>query len=151
MKKFFKRFWWLILLLLAAIFATKKIIFHVMKKEHGLVGGARAACIINRIQPRFIEVSNKIFKEYFDKYNVNLLDRASSFYRCPDYNTKVGGVPNSSHVKGLAGDLKLNRKEAEQFIAIAKRHGVRRFLFKSRPQHLHYDIDGSKPAVESFS
>jgi|TARA_R110002111_G_C5779807_1_gene353306 zinc D-Ala-D-Ala carboxypeptidase len=53
--------------------------------------------------------------QLMDPYFLQLLDKArthaqipfkiSSGYRTKEHNKKVGGVPNSSHLKGLAADI----------------------------------------------
>jgi uncharacterized protein YcbK (DUF882 family) len=42
-------------------------------------------------------------------------------YRCPEHNQKVGGVPNSEHVLGLAADIKIKgMTPAEMYAAALK-------------------------------
>lgn len=46
----------------------------------------------------------------------------SCAYRCPEHNAEVGGVPNSSHVRGLAADLIANeRVSVEQLARICEK------------------------------
>ena len=62
---------------------------------------------------------SKYFKEIEKNMDVNFLaklDEAREFagipfiinsaYRSPEHNAKIGGSPNSSHLKGLAVDIK---------------------------------------------
>ena len=62
---------------------------------------------------------SKYFKEIEENMDVDFLaklDEAREFagipfiinsaYRSPEHNAKIGGKPNSSHIKGLAVDIK---------------------------------------------
>ena len=85
---------------------------------------------------------------------VQMLDRAREYagvpfvitsgFRSPDHNAAVGGVPESSHTKGLAVDLRCETSENRYrvltgLIAIGfKRIGI-------YEKHIHCDIDALKP------
>ena len=56
-------------------------------------------CGKNEIQQALINLVQKIR----DKLGVPV--RINSGYRCPKHNAEVGGVKNSTHVRGLASDL----------------------------------------------
>jgi len=49
----------------------------------------------------------------------------SSAYRCPTYNTKIGGASSSYHMQGRAVDIALNHDQAWQLIAAAPKFGFR--------------------------
>lgn len=57
--------------------------------------------------------------------------KVNAWYRTPEYNKKVGGVPNSSHLRGVATDISMQGLSQEKFIKYAKKwkelckeHGV---------------------------
>ena len=57
--------------------------------------------------------------------------KVNSWYRTPEYNKKKGGVPNSSHLRGVATDISMQGLSQEKFIKYAKKwkelckeHGV---------------------------
>ncbi len=49
--------------------------------------------------------------------------RLSSAYRCPSWNQKVGGHPNSSHMEGLAVDILCSGEKALAIVESAIRLG----------------------------
>ena len=69
-------------------------------------------------------------------------------YRSPEYNAKVGGVPNSAHVRGVGTDLDYTTKEEKEEIMKAldqvgfTRYGVRT---GSSGSSIHVDSDETKP------
>jgi len=68
----------------------------------------------------------------------------SSGYRTEEENTKVGGVKNSSHVKGMAVDIKVaNNQERGRIVKALLTAGIKRIgIYKA---HIHADIDNEKP------
>lgn len=84
---------------------------------------------------------------------VGYLDRArelsgvpfvvTSGYRCEKHNEEVGGVPGSSHTKGLAADIAVPNNEVRYWVLEAlftvgfKRIGV-------GDEFVHVDIDDTK-------
>lgn len=68
----------------------------------------------------------------------------TSGYRCPKHNEDVGGVPNSSHTRGYAADIKVNgsrdRFAVVQGLVIA---GFNRIGVSSG--FVHADIDPDSP------
>ncbi len=73
---------------------------------------------------------SKYFKEIEENMNVDflaLLDEArelagipfkiTSAYRTKEHNAKIGGVANSSHIKGLAVDISINSSR-QRFIVL---------------------------------
>lgn len=69
----------------------------------------------------------------------------TSALRCPVHNRNEGGLPSSSHLKGLAVDIKADSSQTRQKILSAlisagfDRIGIARSF-------IHVDIDSSKPA-----
>lgn len=64
--------------------------------------------------------------------------------RTPDHNKAVGGVDNSSHVKGLAVDLRVPNSEARfKMVNALLLAGFKRIGMYS--SHLHCDIDEDLP------
>jgi zinc D-Ala-D-Ala carboxypeptidase len=64
--------------------------------------------------------------------------------RTPEQNAAAGGVPDSSHVRGLAVDIQapVGKSEREKLIWALGRVGFRRVGLYDR--HAHCDIDESK-------
>lgn len=71
-------------------------------------------------------------------------------YRTQEHNAEIGGVADSAHTKGMAGDFKapkdpfMREKMAWAFGAA----GFRRV--ESAPGHFHVDTDSSKPSPAFF-
>ena len=57
-------------------------------------------CGKNEIQQVLIDLVQKIRDKLGAPIHIN------SGYRCPKHNAEVGGVKNSTHVRGLAADLR---------------------------------------------
>ena len=69
--------------------------------------------------------------------------RISSGYRPEEANLKAGGVKNSSHLKGLAVDIKVkNSRERYKLLFILMNYFHRIGVAKS---FIHVDIDEDKP------
>jgi len=69
--------------------------------------------------------------------------RISSGYRTEEANLKAGGVKNSSHLKGLAVDIKVkNSRERYKLLFILMKYFHRIGVAKS---FIHVDIDEDKP------
>lgn len=109
-------------------------------------GGIQKYCTINKIQTGFLNVLNKINREYEEKYNIDLSTRINSAFRCLEYNRLIGSMDTSTHIKGGAVDLGITKKEALNFIPIAKKYNIKRFIYHN--DHLHVDNDPDKKAVE---
>ena len=82
-----------------------------------------------------IHLLNKVRKEYGKPMIIN------SGYRCEKHNKKIGGSPNSAHMRGLAVDIKCNNS-TDRYILLPllaetfKRVGV-------YDSWIHVDIDES--------
>lgn len=67
----------------------------------------------------------------------------TSLYRSPEHNSAVGGVPNSQHMKGTAGDFVVPPQAKPQFIAEAKARGYEAI---DEGDHVHLELPTFKPA-----
>ncbi len=88
-----------------------------------------------------------IFLDKLDKargiYNAPII--INSGYRTIAHNKAVGGSPTSSHLKGLAADLRCTSSlDRYRLISALLAVGIYRFGIDST--FIHCDIDSSKPA-----
>ena len=69
----------------------------------------------------------------------------TSGYRCSLHNSKIGGVPDSAHVKGLAADIKVTTSR-QRFLVVkaALEVGFKRIGLANN--FIHLDIDEDKPS-----
>ena len=75
----------------------------------------------------------------------------TSGYRSPEYNAKVGGVANSSHIKGLAADISAITNDMRFEIAkSAIRNGITRIGWGNTFIHLDVDKDKSQEVVWGY-
>lgn len=92
-------------------------------------------------------------KKYMSEEFIRKLDRVresvgfpliiNSGYRSPDYNSQVGGVKNSSHIKGLAVDISAITYGMKNDIAKAAiNEGITRIGWGN--SFIHLDIDDNK-------
>ena len=67
----------------------------------------------------------------------------TSGYRCPRHNAEIGGVPDSSHMKGIAADIRI-RSNRERFLILngLMYAGFRRIGVKHT--YIHVDMDPDK-------
>ncbi len=63
----------------------------------------------------------------------------NSAYRSPDYNTRIGGVPNSKHKKALAFDVNMSNHDPATFEAAARAAGFTGFGFYKDSNFVHID------------
>ena len=69
----------------------------------------------------------------------------TSAYRCRVHNKRVGGVPNSAHVRGYAVDIKCtNSLERQRILEFLLGRGVKRIGIHLR--FIHFDLDPEKPS-----
>ena len=77
----------------------------------------------------------------------NTLERPvyiTSGYRCFEYNQKVGGVPNSYHLIGLAADIKVKDISLIDLLEICEEIGFPGIGFYEKKNFLHLDVRSTK-------
>jgi len=50
--------------------------------------------------------------------------KLTNAYRCPEHNTKVGGVSSSQHIKGLAADIQIKNLKPSEVADVIEREMV---------------------------
>jgi zinc D-Ala-D-Ala carboxypeptidase len=63
-----------------------------------------------------------------------------SAYRSPEHNRKVGGAPNSYHLKGCAFDIRMDNHHPWEFELAAKAAGFRGFGYYAKTGFMHIDM-----------
>ena len=103
----------------------------------------KCGCGFSDVDINLIGILNQMREE------INQLIIINSGCRCEEHNKKVGGSKNSSHVKGLALDIKvLNSRYRYLIIVAAINAGINRIGIHSN--FIHIDIDKDKPEEVIF-
>lgn len=75
--------------------------------------------------------------------NLQIDLKVTSGVRDHSDNVRVGGAENSSHLRGLAVDVRMPRNGWRPLVAFLQSKGVKRIgIYK---HHIHFDVDDSKP------
>ena len=104
----------------------------------------------------FKEIEYKMDKDFLSK-----LDKAreyakipfviNSAYRSPEHNAKIGGSPNSSHIKGLAVDIRTTDSRTRYRVLEALIHvGFNRIGIADTFIHVDDDKDKSSNVVWTY-
>lgn len=64
-------------------------------------GGQYRKCYTTLVYRKLLESLERLRTHYYSKTGLLII----SGYRCPIYNTKVGGAPQSYHTQGMAADI----------------------------------------------
>lgn len=73
----------------------------------------------------------------------------SSWYRCANHNDRVGGVPNSLHLRGLAVDIpKRSNYQLESLVRLFRHKGFEVIEFQT---YYHMELDHAKRQKELFT
>lgn len=101
----------------------------------GLLGGGASQVLDQEYQgaldPQAIQSQYKGFASQFPGTQI------SSLTRTPERNKQVGGVPNSQHVRGTAGDFVVPQAVRADFIANARKNG---FEAIDEGDHVHVEL-----------
>ena len=72
--------------------------------------------------------------------------RVTSGFRCPRHNHKVGGKPDSAHLRGLAADIAAGNSDTRARILFALiKAGFQRIGIDFKRGFIHVDDDPEKP------
>lgn len=107
---------------------------------------------------------SRYFKEIEENMNadfLNKLDEAreianipfiiNSAYRSPEHNAKIGGKPNSSHIKGLAVDIKCTDSRTRFIVLNALINaGFNRIGIADTFIHVDLDLDKSSKVIWTY-
>ena len=89
-----------------------------------------------------------IFSSIFLKY---LLIIINSAYRSPEHNAKIGGKPNSSHIKGLAVDISVTDSRTRFIVLNALINaGFNRIGIADTFIHVDLDLDKSSKVIWTY-
>jgi zinc D-Ala-D-Ala carboxypeptidase len=94
-------------------------------------------CGVNKIKDELIEKLDKAREIARVPFVI------TSGFRCPKHNKEIGGSPTSSHLKGLAADIKTtNSKERFKILDSLLKVGFKRVGIGE--EFIHADIDEDK-------
>lgn len=99
----------------------------------------------DRLVPNVLELAQNL-QVLRDEICVPIVPKSG--YRTPSWNKKVGGKPNSFHMKGMAADLSIKSMTPKQLYAIIekliKAGKMKQGGLGLYPGFVHYDIRGYK-------
>lgn len=94
---------------------------------------------------RFVEALDELRKAWGKPIKIN------SGFRTKEHNAKVGGKPNSAHLRGLAADCQTNGlQDAIRFALFAASSGFTRIGVDLKGKYVHIDTDASLPSAVWF-
>lgn len=86
-----------------------------------------------------VDILQQIRNHFGKPVNIN------SGYRCAEHNAKVGGDPNSSHMQGMAADIRVEGIAPREVAKFAERIGVKRIgLYEGKEGEFCHIGSGSK-------
>tara|TARA_R110001592_G_scaffold270403_1_gene536860 strand:- start:386 stop:745 length:360 start_codon:yes stop_codon:yes gene_type:complete len=98
-----------------------------------------------KVSDELISMLDVARKKYGKSISIN------SGYRTPDHNAKVGGTPNSSHLKGLAADIKcVNSTDRFRLEGILREVGFKRIGIGETFIHIDIDKDKSQNVLWTY-
>ena len=95
--------------------------------------------------PNSGELMDAKFLQMLDnaRAKANVPFRITSGYRSEEHNKKVGGVQNSSHLRGYAADISITKETGMQILSALIEAGFRRVGIAKT--FIHIDNDPEKP------
>ena len=98
-----------------------------------------------KVSDELISMLDVARKKYGKSISIN------SGYRTPEHNAKVGGTPNSSHLKGLAADIKcVNSTDRFRLEGILREVGFKRIGIGETFIHIDIDKDKSQNVLWTY-
>jgi len=98
-----------------------------------------------KVSNELISMLDVARKKYGKSISIN------SGYRTRDHNAKVGGTPNSSHLKGLAADIKcVNSTDRFKLEGILREVGFKRIGIGETFIHIDIDKDKSQNVLWTY-
>lgn len=77
-------------------------------------------CKTVTVDTELVDILQRIRDHFRKPVNIN------SGYRCKEHNAEVGGDPNSSHMQGMAADIRVRGVEPREVAKFAESIGVKR-------------------------
>lgn len=109
--------------------------YHFSRKEFECKGGE---CEFSTVDAELILVLESVRA----RFNVPVF--ITSGVRCPDYNKKVGGSPNSMHLQGKAADIVVKGVDPQEVYDYLDRSYPDRYGIGNYDDFTHVDVRGNK-------
>lgn len=102
----------------------------------------RCGCGGNNMQPKFLQMIDNA------RGFANCPFKITSGTRCFEHNKRVGGSATSSHLSGVAADIKFsNELQLVKIVYGLTKAGFTRIGVNSEQQFVHVDNDKTKPST----
>ena len=96
-------------------------------------------CASVLVDTDLVDILQQIREHFGKPVNIN------SGYRCAEHNAKVGGDPNSSHMQGMAADIRVEGIAPREVAKFAERIGVKRIgLYEGKEGEFCHIGSGTK-------
>ena len=91
-------------------------------------------CHLVKLDPRLLEKLQKLRDQIGGPLYI------SSGYRCPRENARVGGVPHSYHLYGMAADVYTKTVPLDKLLELAREVGFTGIGYYPKRHFLHLDV-----------